>query len=111
MSTKVSLKDRILYLIIMVFLILDLTKSNAIWASKTGYYIQIVTRIIACIVFAIIIILDSIDLSRKLKNKKNIYSKKQISKMISTVSIEIIALILFILATYKNVSSLQYLLY
>lgn len=69
------------------------------------YYIQIVARIIACIGFAIIVILDLVDSSRKLKNRENLYSKKQIFKIVSSVLIDFIILIIFIMTTYKRAVS------
>ncbi|CAK7086332.1 hypothetical protein CIW83_05160 [Tissierella sp. P1] len=105
MVDKVSLKDRAIYIICIVFLTLDLTSSNVIWASEIGYYIQIVARIIACIGFAIIVILDLVDSSRKLKNRENLYSKKQIFKIVSSVLIDFIILIIFVMTTYKRAVS------
>jgi hypothetical protein len=101
--SKVSLKDRIFYLNLGIFSTLILTSSNAIWNSEIGYYVQKLFRIITSIVFAIIFILNIIDLNRRLKNKKDLYNKKQIFKMIFGASIELITLILVIIVNMKYI--------
>ncbi|WMM25766.1 hypothetical protein RBU61_03605 [Tissierella sp. MB52-C2] len=100
---KVSLKDRIFYLNLGIFSTLILTNSTAIWNSEIGYYIQKVFRIITFIVFTIIFILNIIGLNRRLKNKKDLYNKKQTFKMIFGASIELITLILVIIANVKYI--------
>lgn len=103
MDSKLSIRDKVVDIIYLVFLILSLTKSSVIWSSKLGYYIQITIRISICIVLAIIVILDLVDLNQKLKNRKLPYSKKQIIEMLSKISIRFIILICFILIAYAYI--------